>query len=204
VTEAECILEAAGSVLVVDWPSRDVPDTLARAGYRVVVKGGPEPDNYSARELRDGEVEVRDLGRRPERVDLVYAHRPLGELPGLIATANALEAQALWCQSGLAGPGTKDPKGCWPPGKRASSPSRPACDTSTTSTSPTPCASSGFAASAWAPSGRGRPRAADLADTEPRHTGLKSRADVFHFDVQILPQRGTRQAAPGPRRWRVG
>lgn len=32
-TEAQKILESAGSVLVVDWPSRDVPETLAKAGY---------------------------------------------------------------------------------------------------------------------------------------------------------------------------
>lgn len=33
------ILRATQSVLVVDWPSRDVPDTLARAGYDVHVHG---------------------------------------------------------------------------------------------------------------------------------------------------------------------
>jgi hypothetical protein len=32
-TEAERILGQAGSVLLVDWPSRDVPDTLTNAGY---------------------------------------------------------------------------------------------------------------------------------------------------------------------------
>jgi hypothetical protein len=55
-SQAEQILAAASSIVLVDWPGRDVPDTLARAGYAVAVKGGPEPDNYSAYEVRDGEV----------------------------------------------------------------------------------------------------------------------------------------------------
>jgi hypothetical protein len=40
VTAGEQLLESANSVLLLDWPSRDAPDTLARAGYEVVVKGG--------------------------------------------------------------------------------------------------------------------------------------------------------------------
>ena len=118
-SEAEQILEAADSVLLVDWPSRDVPDTLARAGYVVVVKGGPEPDNYQAQELRDGAVVPRPLGRPPEHTDLVYSHRPQGELPGIVALARQLGARTVWCQSGLASSGAKDPRGCWVPGERA-------------------------------------------------------------------------------------
>lgn len=114
-TKAEKILESAGSVLVVDWPSRDVPETLAKAGYSVLVKGGPEPDNYSVHELRDGKVVACDLGRPPDQVDLVYCHRPLDELPGIVAIAKEIHAQAVWYQSGLAGSTTKDPKGCWVP-----------------------------------------------------------------------------------------
>jgi hypothetical protein len=41
VAEAGQILRETGSVLVVDWPSKDVPETLTRAGYTVLVKGGP-------------------------------------------------------------------------------------------------------------------------------------------------------------------
>lgn len=115
VTEAEQILESASSVLVVDWPSKDVPDTLARAGYTVVVKSGPEPDNYLVHELHDGEIVARNVGRPPGQVDVVYSHRPLAELPGIIAMARDTGAQAVWCQSGLASAATTDPKGCWVP-----------------------------------------------------------------------------------------
>jgi predicted CoA-binding protein len=115
VTEPERLLSAAGSVLVVDWPSRDVPDTLARAGYSVVVKGGPEPDSYSAQDLRGGEVVPRHVGRPPDRVDIVYSHRSLAELPGIVQLAKDLGATAVWCQSGLASAGVDDPRGCWVP-----------------------------------------------------------------------------------------
>ncbi len=112
-SDATQTLQPTSSVLIIDWPSRDVPDSLARAGYTVTVKGGPGPEDYSAYELRDGEVVASHVGRAPEKVDLVYCHRPPTELPGIIAMATELGAQALWCQSGLADTETKDPKGCW-------------------------------------------------------------------------------------------
>jgi predicted CoA-binding protein len=92
-----------------------VPDTLARAGYAVFVKGGPEPGNYWAYELRDGEVAQRRVGRLPEHADLVYSHRPVGELPGIVELARQAGAAAVWHQSGLASNGTKDSRGCWMP-----------------------------------------------------------------------------------------
>jgi predicted CoA-binding protein len=107
------LLASVRSILVVDWPSRDVPDSLALAGYDVVVSGGPEPDNYSAYEAADGDVVVRFLGRRPDHVDLVYAHRPLDELPAIVATATTLGATAVWWQSGRAADGSRDPRACW-------------------------------------------------------------------------------------------
>ena len=66
-SEAEQILRGAGTILVVDWPTRDVPDTLVRAGYTVLVKGGPEPDNYWIFEVKDGEVVSRRTGQAPVR-----------------------------------------------------------------------------------------------------------------------------------------
>jgi hypothetical protein len=76
-TTPEQLLRTITSVLLIDWPSRDVPDTLARAGYEVTVKGGPEPDSYSVYELVDGEVVSRLTGRPQVRADLIYSHRPL-------------------------------------------------------------------------------------------------------------------------------
>jgi len=113
VTDAIETLRSAHSVLVIDWPSRDVPDSLARAGYRVVVKGGPGPRDYAVRELVDGDVVARALGEAPSGVDIVYAHRPEDELAGIVASAQQLGAGALWWQSGLSGPDTKDPRGVW-------------------------------------------------------------------------------------------
>jgi CoA binding domain len=113
VTEAEQILCETGSILLVDWPSKDVPETLTRAGYMVLVQGGPQPDNYSVYEVRDGEVVSRRTGRAPTAVDLVYSYRPVEELPGIAAMAQRLGASAVWLQSGLASDGTKASDGCW-------------------------------------------------------------------------------------------
>jgi predicted CoA-binding protein len=113
VTEAGQILRETGSILLVDWPSKDVPETLARAGYTVLVQGGPQPDNYSVYEVRNGEVVSRRTGRAPAAVDLVYSYRPVEELPGIVAMAQRLGASAVWLQSGVASDGTKATDGCW-------------------------------------------------------------------------------------------
>ena len=112
------VLTDTKSVLVIDWPSRDVPASLAFAGFTVFVKGGPGPADYNTWHIESGEPVSRPLGHEPARVDLVYCHRPFGELPGIIALAGRLGARALWWQTGLADDGTKDPSGCWvPPGE---------------------------------------------------------------------------------------
>lgn len=107
------ILKGARSILVIDWPSSDVPDTLVAAGFSVFIKGGPRPDDYAVLELRDNGTSRQPLGRAPHSIDLVYAHRPCEELPALVAQARALGARAVWYQSGLFGDGLKDPRGCW-------------------------------------------------------------------------------------------
>jgi predicted CoA-binding protein len=109
------VLAETRSVLVIDWPSRDVPASLAFAGFTVFVKGGPGPADYNVWEIDSGEPTSRPLGREPSHLDLVYCHRPLRELPGIIALAGRLGARALWWQTGLASDGSKDPSGCWAP-----------------------------------------------------------------------------------------
>jgi hypothetical protein len=111
-TDPAAILAATAHVVVVDWPTRDVPDTLARAGLTCTVKSGPAPDDYTAYELRDGILATRRIAR-PSRADLVYAHRPLAELSTIVELARQLAAKAIWIQSGRASDGTADPKGCW-------------------------------------------------------------------------------------------
>ena len=116
---ASQILAQARSVLVIDWPSRDVPATLAAAGLAVTVKGGPGPTDYTVWGVTDGEPATRQLGHAPEHADIVYCHRPFGELPGIIALAGRLGARALWWQTGLTSGGGKDPSGCWVPPKES-------------------------------------------------------------------------------------
>jgi predicted CoA-binding protein len=133
--EALAALEAAArvlaetrSVLVIDWPSRDVPASLAFAGFTVFVKGGPGPADYAAWALDSGEPVSRPLGREPDQVELVYCHRPFSELPGIVTLAGRLGARAFWWQTGLTSDGSKDPSGCWAPTEE----SRQACELAAT------------------------------------------------------------------------
>ncbi len=103
------------TILAIDWPSKELPESLALAGFHVVVRGGPGPEDYSAYELKNGNVTARHIGRPPEHADLIYSHRPLNELPEIIALAKRLGAKTIWTQSGLSAAGRNDPKGCWVP-----------------------------------------------------------------------------------------
>jgi len=109
------ILSSVETILLVDWPSKDVPEALTRAGFRVFVHGGPAPEDYSAYVVDNSEVVSRYLGHPPEQADLVYSYRPLSELPEILALASKLKAKTLWTQSGFSAAGKDDVKGCWLP-----------------------------------------------------------------------------------------
>ena len=109
------ILKSAHSILLIDWPSKEVPESLVRAGFQVFVKGGPAPEDYSVYELQGDKVVPRRTGHAPDHVDIVYSYRPLTELPGIISIAKAGGARAIWTQSGMSAAGARDPKGCWLP-----------------------------------------------------------------------------------------
>ncbi len=110
--EAKELLAAAKTILVIDWPLAEVPETLALAGFDVVVKGGPGPADFSVYELTGAGTTTRKL-RPPEHADLVYAYRPLSELAEIVETARSLHARTVWTQSGYSAAGVKDPRGCW-------------------------------------------------------------------------------------------
>jgi predicted CoA-binding protein len=93
------MFQSVETVLLIDWPSQEVPEMLARAGFHVVVRGGPGPEDFSAYELNNGAVVARHVGRPPERADLIYSYRPLSELPEIVATAKSLHAKTIWTQS---------------------------------------------------------------------------------------------------------
>jgi len=107
------LLQQAHSILLVDWPSRDVPESLVHAGFTVYVKGGPNPDDFFLHEWRDHQLAQKRIGRPPERADLVYSFRPLSELPSVIDLAKSVRAKIIWTQSGLCSDGTKNLRGCW-------------------------------------------------------------------------------------------
>ena len=115
VPDPDEILAAAQSVLVVDWPVPDVPETLARCGFDVVVDGGPDPDDWQAYRLEGDEVVVTRAPGPPERAELVYSHRPIGELPEILEMAAETGATTVWVHSGCNADGAKDPRGCWMP-----------------------------------------------------------------------------------------
>ena len=100
VTEAERVLGETRSVLLVDWPSRDVPDTLACHGFTVVSADGPGESDYSAYEYEAGDsVRVRGGGRRPERADLVYARAAVAPAIAAGSIGVQLSEGFRWCRA---------------------------------------------------------------------------------------------------------
>jgi predicted CoA-binding protein len=98
VNELRDVLRSARTVVVVDYPTEDVPIELARTGLTTIVHGGPEPENYTQYQRVGDEVVTSYLGRQPSEADIVYVYRPVDELAGIAAFARELGARALWVQ----------------------------------------------------------------------------------------------------------
>jgi predicted CoA-binding protein len=92
------ILAEAKSILLIDYPGRIVPDTLARAGFSVTAHGGPRPDDYFAFETDGGDVIERHIGAPPKHADIVFMYRPLDELDMILESAKAVRAKTIWFQ----------------------------------------------------------------------------------------------------------
>ncbi len=90
------VLRTAEHVVVQDFPDASVPDSLLAAGLTVTTYGGPEPADVTTQELVDGAVVLRQRGRRPDRADLLYVHRPLAEIDRILDEARRLGVRTLW------------------------------------------------------------------------------------------------------------
>ena len=108
-------LAGVSSVVVVDWPTKDVPDSLVRAGLEVAVHGGPRPEDWSAQELGPDGVTVvgRATGAPPDHADVVYTHRPIEELPAVVALAGQVGARTVWLHSARTAEGARDATAVW-------------------------------------------------------------------------------------------
>lgn len=97
-TKAIDVLRGAQRVVVQDYPSKDIPDALTRAGLAVTIYGGPDEADVVVSELVGGDIVCRPVGRRPETADLLFVHRPLSEIDGILAEAKRLGVQTVWRQ----------------------------------------------------------------------------------------------------------
>lgn len=96
-TTRDELLRDATSVYVLDWPSRDIPDTLARSGILTTVHGGPTPEHIDVFEVGEsGVVEIVKRGAPPEHADFVHSYRPAAEIADIIAAAREVGAGAVW------------------------------------------------------------------------------------------------------------
>ncbi|HUQ40399.1 MAG TPA: CoA-binding protein [Acidimicrobiales bacterium] len=114
-TDLRALLEQASTVLLVDWSHQEVPATLTRAGYTVIVHG---PDGYThcdvtatepsdvtagtAFPLEDGGWLVgQRLDILPAVIDIVAVYRPADEQSSIAEQAIDLGARTLWIQPGV-------------------------------------------------------------------------------------------------------
>lgn len=113
------LLRSAKDILLISWVSPDIPRVLVEAGFSVISKNGPEPDNYARAEVRDGDVHFSRVDP-PTHADLLHLDWTIGfhEYLGL---AGSIGVRTFWYHSSKTKPpAPADVSGCWvPAGKSA-------------------------------------------------------------------------------------
>lgn len=118
VTDAVELLRSANDILLISWVTRDIPRTLVEAGFSVVSKNGPEPDNYGRAEIRDGNLESIRVDP-PTHADLLHLDWTLG-FDEYLAQAKELGVRTFWYHSAKTKPpAPADASGCWVPTRKS-------------------------------------------------------------------------------------
>ena len=90
-------------ILLIDWPSQDVPRALVTAGFTVLSAnlGRGTASSYGI-ERRDGDEQlvITRLDTMPGRVDVVCLFRPPEEHAAITRRAVELGAHTVWVQRG--------------------------------------------------------------------------------------------------------
>ena len=107
-TDVRTLLAETRTILLIDYPGRVVPETLARAGFDVRTHEGPGPMEYGSYVVEGDSVVQGPRGAAPEHVDLVLSHRPVAELPGIVEEAARLGAKAVWFTPEARGDGARE------------------------------------------------------------------------------------------------
>ena len=94
------VLQGTERILLIDYPGRVVPESLALAGFDVTAHEGPGPEEYYRYTLNGEEIVKSAGGGPPAAVDLVFSHRPLDELEPIVEEAVRLGSRALWQHEG--------------------------------------------------------------------------------------------------------
>ena len=102
-TSPRQLLDDVRTILLIDYPGKVVPETLARAGFDVRTHEGPGPMDYGSYVVSGDEVVQGPRGAAPEQADLVFSHRPVDELPGIVEEAVRIGARAVWVTEESAG-----------------------------------------------------------------------------------------------------
>jgi predicted CoA-binding protein len=90
------VLNGSQIVVAIDWPSREVPESFAAAGFQVYSHEGPGDDEWY---LYEGDAR-RHASGPPGAADLVYTYRPVDELAGIVEFAQKLGAHSIWFEEG--------------------------------------------------------------------------------------------------------
>ena len=64
----------------------------------VTIYDGPSEAEVVVSELSDGEITRRQVGRYPNRADVLYVYRPIAEIDEIISEAHRLSAHTVWRQ----------------------------------------------------------------------------------------------------------
>jgi uncharacterized protein YndB with AHSA1/START domain len=109
------VLASARRILLVSFIGPEVPVTLASAGFDVVAKTGPAPDDWASCRAVGDELVTTPLSRPPDHVDLV--HLDIGHsFEDYVDLAARLGATAVWYHSARTRPPQPaDNRGTWVP-----------------------------------------------------------------------------------------
>ena len=112
------LLRSAKDILLVSWVTRDIPRVLVEAGFSVISKNGPEPDNYGRAEVRDDDVHFTRVDP-PTHADLLHLDWTSG-FHEYLTLAKSIGVSTFWYHSSKTKPPSPaDVSGCWVPARKS-------------------------------------------------------------------------------------